>query len=243
MPAHYGIIGYPLSHSFSKIYFTEKFSKEHFSATYDTFPTKTIEEFPALLQSHPDLKGLSVTIPHKKAVMQYLDVVDDAALQIGAVNSIAIKHGVKTGYNTDVIGFENSLKPLLQPQHTQALILGTGGAALAVAWVLKKLGIPFKFVSRNPSENAITYSDLTDEIINTHKLIINATPLGMSPNVAACPPIPYNAIANQHLLYDLIYNPEKTLFLQKGAAQGATIKNGYEMLILQAEASWKLWNS
>ncbi|MCK7559946.1 shikimate dehydrogenase [Chitinophaga sedimenti] len=200
--------------------------------------------FTSLWQQQPELKGINVTIPYKQEVIPFLDDVSDAVKAIGAVNCIRLgEDGKLKGYNTDVIGFRRSLEPLLQPQHNKALVLGTGGAAKAVKFVLKELHIGFTEVSRTASDTAIAYESLTPEMMNEYKLIINTTPLGMYPKVDAAPPIPYEHITAGHLLYDLVYNPAIPLFLQKGADKGATIKNGHEMLILQAEASWEIWNS
>ncbi len=242
MPDTYGIIGYPLTHSFSPDYFSEKFSRERIHARYRKFELESVHDFPALLQSYPDLKGLNVTLPHKTDVIPYLDLLDEDAAAIGAVNCIDIKQGKLKGYNTDVTGFEKSLIPLLRPQHSKALILGTGGGALAVAYVLRRLGIPYRFVSRNQKGNVITYAGLEKELIGTHTLIVNTTPAGMYPHTGACPSIPYEFLTPVHLLYDLIYNPAETKFLSQGKEQGAAAKNGLEMLCLQAEASWEIWN-
>jgi shikimate dehydrogenase len=240
----YGLIGYPLSHSFSKGFFGEKFEKEHITGcAYDNFPIPGINEFPALLEQHPQLQGLNVTIPYKEAVIPFLDELSDAAARIRAVNCIHFRDGKKKGYNTDVIGFSKSLQPLLRPHHQQALVLGTGGAAKAIMYALEQLGITYAVVSRQAANGAISYESLTKEILDTHTLIVNTTPLGMYPKVDTFPEIPYQYLSSQHLLYDLVYNPAETAFLQKGAAQGAAIKNGHEMLILQAEASWEIWNS
>ncbi|NML41432.1 shikimate dehydrogenase [Chitinophaga sp. G-6-1-13] len=239
----YGLIGYPLSHSFSKGFFTRKFEEENIAGhQYETFPIPAITEFPALLAQHPDLCGLNVTIPYKEQVIPYLDELSDAAAKIGAVNCIRFKDGKKKGFNTDVIGFRNSLEPLLQPHHNKALVLGTGGAAKAVTYALQEMNIAYIVASRTPGNGTVAYSSLDQATMEAHTLIINTTPLGMYPNVDACPDIPYEYITSSHLLYDLVYNPAETLFLQKGAAQGAGIKNGHEMLILQAEASWDIWN-
>ncbi|MVT10934.1 shikimate dehydrogenase family protein [Chitinophaga tropicalis] len=239
----YGLIGYPLSHSFSKGFFAEKFAKEGIKdCLYDSFPIPSIEELPALITRYPELQGLNVTIPYKEVVMPYLDELSPAAAQIRAVNCIHFKDGRKTGYNTDAIGFRRSLEPLLQSHHNKALVLGTGGAAKAVQYVLDSMNIPYKLVSRKASPGTITYEQLDEEIMSSHKLIVNTTPLGMYPNVEAAPELPYDLISSGHLLYDLIYNPAVTAFLQKGADRGAVIKNGHEMLILQAEASWEIWN-
>lgn len=243
MPALFGIIGFPLAHSFSPAYFKKKFAEHNTDAVYEPFLLNTIEELPALLQANPTLQGLNVTIPYKEAVLPYLDELDSTAAEIGAVNCIAFKNGKKKGYNTDCIGFEQSLVPFLQPQHTHALILGTGGSSKAVAYALKLLGITYRLVSRAKQTDYLVYEELTPEIIDQHKLIINTTALGMYPNVESAPALSYDAIGAQHLLYDLIYNPEETLFLSRGKEQGAAIKNGFEMLQLQADASWDIWSA
>lgn len=243
MQSVYGLIGYPLLHSFSPGYFKEKFAKAEIDAVYRLFPLANIKKLPQLLAKYPSLSGLNVTIPYKEQVIPFLDDIDNAAKAIGAVNCIKISNGKLKGYNTDVIGFEHSLVPLLQPQHTKALVLGTGGAAKAVAYVLGKLNINYQLVSSSDKTGTIAYRDISTDTIEEHKLIINTTPLGMHPNTDACPDIPYSALGETHLLYDLIYNPEETTFLKKGNAQGATTKNGYEMLVLQAEASWDIWNN
>jgi shikimate dehydrogenase len=237
----YGIIGYPLTHSFSPAYFRKKFAGLHIDAAFEAFELTAIDEFPALLQAHPQLRGLSVTIPYKQTVMPLLDELHTTAAEVGAVNSIAIKNGRTIGYNTDAIGFEQSLVPLLQAQHTHALVLGTGGASKAVAYALRLLGIPCTFVSRSRGNGILSYEELSENIIDTHKLIINTTPLGMYPHVNEAPTISFNSIGHGHLLFDLIYNPEETRFLKLGKERGATTKNGFEMLELQAEASWKIW--
>jgi shikimate dehydrogenase len=241
----FGIIGFPLLHSFSKKYFTEKFEKNHLAdCKYEVFPLQSISEFPALLKSKPELKGLNVTIPHKKNVLAYLD--DRSAIPEGldACNCIKINGGKLYGYNTDVYGFEKSLRPLLKPWHNNALILGNGGAAAAVKSALTKSGIGFRIVSRTLHEDSdLTYGQLNKKMIEEHLLIINCTPLGMMPAIDVYPEIPYEYLTTRHLLYDLIYNPAKTKFLEKGEARGAAIKNGEEMLILQAEENWRIWNS
>lgn len=242
MPAQYGLIGYPLTHSFSPGWFTEKFAREAIDAIYKAYPLEHVEDLEDLLANYP-LRGLNVTIPYKKSVIDLLDELDEAANAIGAVNCIDIRHGIRKGYNTDIIGFEQSLRPLLKPQHTSALVLGTGGAAKAVQYVLDKLAIAYRLVSRAAHESVITYAELDDELIHQHTLIINTSPLGMMPDLHSRPDIPYNAIGEQHLLYDLIYNPAETEFLRLGREHGAGTKNGYEMLVLQAEASWAIWNS
>lgn len=242
----FGLLGKHIDYSFSRGYFSAKFEREKIAdAAYINFDIEQIEDFSEILATHTNLKGLNVTIPYKQAVIPYLDALDDAVLQVGAVNTIAIsKSGQLTGFNTDVIGFEASLRPLLYPHHTKALILGTGGASKAVAFVLESLGIAYQWVSRNPNSNdEISYERLTHDLIAQHNIIINCSPVGTYPNVHHAPQLPYEAITSSHLLYDLIYNPEETLFLQKGKEQGAQIKNGYEMLVLQAEASWDIWNT
>lgn len=238
----YGIIGYPLLTTFSPDYFREKFEALDIHDTYDKFPLEHIEDLNEVLQQHPRLKGLNVTIPYKTAVIPFLDALDDTAKMVGAVNTVKISNGKLTGYNTDVIGFHDSLKPLLQANHNKALILGTGGASKAVAYALHQLQIPFQYVSRTKMEGHLGYSDLTEDIIRTNQLIINTTPLGMKPYEGRMPPIPYTAIDTGHLLYDLIYSPAETPFLLQGKLKGATIKNGYDMLIGQAEAAWNIWN-
>jgi shikimate dehydrogenase len=256
----YGLIGFPLSHSFSKKFFSEKFEKEEIEdANYELFPIEHITALPALLNAHPGLCGLNVTVPHKINVMKYLDWIESDAKNAGAVNCIRISAespveaafsgelGIKghnfrlEGFNTDIYGFEMSLKPLLRNCHDQALVLGDGGAAKAVKCVLENLGIAYRVVTRRHHENNLLFGDLKPHHLEQYKLIINTTPVGMSPDVSACPPIPYEAITHQHLLYDLIYNPEETMFLKKGKERGAAIKNGYEMLVLQAEKSWEIW--
>jgi shikimate dehydrogenase len=238
---HYGIIGYPLAHSFSPAYFRKKFAGMALAATYETYPLSDISELPALLAAHPELAGLNVTLPFKEAVIPHLHELDVTAAAVGAVNCISIKDGRLKGYNTDVAGFEQSLIPLLTSKHTLALILGTGGSSKAVAYVLAQLGIPFHKVSASNAPEALTYDHLYPQVVEVHKLIINTTPLGMYPDIDRCPEIPYDSIGSQHLLYDLIYNPEETKFLQMGKERGAVVKNGFEMLVLQAEASWSIW--
>ena len=239
----FGLIGYPLSHSFSKKYFTEKFEKEKLSdCAYENFPIPAIEHLREVLIK-PGLEGFNITIPYKEQVLSYLDEMTEIVRKIRACNCVRILNGKLHGFNTDVIGFENSLKKKLKPFHSKALILGTGGSARAVQFVLNNLGIPFKSVSRKPSAKSLSYEQLTVDFINRHNLIINTTPLGMFPNVIQAPPIPYQALTPEHFLFDLLYNPEKTLFLKKGEELGASIQNGYEMLVLQAEENWKIWNS
>ncbi|WP_421942089.1 shikimate dehydrogenase family protein [Pedobacter sp.] len=244
----YGLIGYPLSHSFSKKYFTEKFLNEGIEDhQYELFPIEDIKKLPDLIAENPSLCGLNVTIPHKVNVLCYLNEVDEAAEKIGAVNCISIKsfdgENYLKGYNTDAYGFESSLVPLLQPQHTKALVFGDGGAAKAVKYVLEKLGIGYQVVVRKEAPGAILYSDISPEILASHLLLINTTPLGMSPHVDTYPEIDYSQLGTQHLAYDLVYNPLETAFLTKAAVQGAQIKNGLEMLYQQAEKAWAIWNN
>jgi shikimate dehydrogenase len=239
----YGLIGATLAHSFSPAYFKKKFAEHNIDASYEPFPIPVISDLPALFAGNPNLAGLNVTIPYKESVIPYLDELDAAAADIGAVNCIVVKNGRKKGYNTDAAAFEQSLNTLLTPHHTHALILGTGGSSRTVAYVLGQLGIPFQKVSRNKADDLITYEELTPELIAQHKLIVNTTPVGMYPDIDSAPPIPYHAIGDSHLLFDLIYNPEETKFLSLGKEWGATIKNGFEMLVLQADASWDLWSA
>lgn len=239
----FGLIGYPLGHSFSKKYFTRKFETEHIpDCRYELFPLSSISELPALLAANPSLEGLNITIPYKKAVLPFLNSSELPA-GLDACNCIKIRDGKLHGYNTDVLGFEKSLLPLLRPVHNRALVLGSGGAAESIMFVLKKQGIPFELVSRQLQGNAtMTYADLTTDLIRQHTLIINTTPLGTFPNTEYCPDMPYEGITEEHLLYDLVYNPPETLFLRKGKERGALIKNGEEMLVIQAEESWTFWN-
>lgn len=241
----FGLIGYPLHHSFSEKYFSEKFAKENISdCRYELFPIKSIDELKQLVRSLPALKGLNVTIPYKQQVIRYLTDTSEIPDGIRACNCIKIQDKQLIGFNTDHIGFEKSLTPLLKPHHKKALILGTGGAAESVAYVLKKSGIPYSFVSRSPQYASIfTYREINAKKLKDYTIIINTSPLGMYPDVDNCPDLPYSALTEKHLLYDLIYNPAKTLFLVKGERQGAVIKNGEEMLAIQAEESWKIWNS
>ena len=244
---HYGLIGYPLTHSFSKRYFTEKFETGKIDAVYSNYEIDSITRFPEVIASNPELIGLNVTIPYKEQVIPYLDDLNDSASEIGAVNTVKItrtENGIKLkGFNTDTHGFENSLKPLLKPHHTKALILGTGGASKALKYVLKKLGIEFVSASiEELKENEIRYEDIDEKVISERLLIINATPLGTYPKVEGCPDIPYQFLTKDHLLFDLVYNPEVTRFMSLGLEKGATVKNGYEMLLLQAERSYAIWN-
>ena len=242
----FGLIGKNISYSFSRKYFTEKFQKLGLKTyEYKNYDLPEIEEFPFVIyQREDDFKGFSVTIPYKQSIIKYLDETDGDAREIGAVNTIKITNDNRLiGYNTDVYGFQKSIEPLLKNHHNKALILGTGGASKAVAYALSKLNIAYEFVSRNVSENSFLYSMLTEQIIEEYTIIINCTPLGTHPNIENSPNIPYQFITNKHLLFDLIYNPSESKFLQEGKKQGASIKNGLEMLELQAEKSWKIWNS
>ena len=243
----YGLIGYPLGHSFSVGYFNEKFSNEHINAKYINFEIPSIEDFAEVIESNPELRGLNVTIPYKEQVIPYLDSLSPEANAIGAVNVIRItRKGDKThlkGFNSDVIGFTRSIEPLLERHHKKALILGTGGASKAVDYGLRSLGIETKFVSRTKRPGFFTYEEITPEIIKDYNIIVNCTPLGMYPNTDVCPTLPYEAMDSHNLLYDLLYNPDETLFMQKGKEHGAITKNGLEMLLLQAFASWEFWNA
>lgn len=247
MTQTFGLIGYPLTHSFSKKFFTKKFLREGIAAEYENFEIDYIDKLPAIIRENPMLKGLNVTIPYKQDVFAYLDEVDEAAEEIGAVNTIRIEREGENyqlqGFNTDVIGFGDSIEPLLKAHHTRALVLGTGGASKAVVWALQKLGVSTVLVSRSPKgEGQISYRDLDESLMTEHAVIVNTTPLGTYPKTEGFPDIPYQFINDTHLLYDLVYNPEKTLFLKKGEEQGAVIKNGLEMLHGQALAAWGIWN-
>ncbi len=245
----YGLLGYPLGHSFSAKYFAEKFAKEGIDATYKNFEFAEVADAVAYLLQQDDLQGFNVTIPHKQAIMPYLNGLSAEAEAIGAVNVVCVKRDADgtvklLGCNSDVVGFSNSIQPLLRPKlHSKALVLGTGGASKAVMYGLRKLGVEPIYVSRTPKEGQLTYDDLTPEVMRDYKVIVNCTPLGMYPKVDACPDIPYQYLTPDHLLYDLVYNPLETLFMKRGAAQGAVVKNGLEMLHLQAEAAWVDWNS
>jgi len=239
----FGLIGFPLSHSFSKKYFTDKFEREGIrDCRYELFPLEDIQALPGLVEKEPELCGLNVTIPYKQQVIPFLDQMDEEVKQMGACNCIRLIHGKLHGHNTDVIGFEISLRKKWHSSHDTALVLGTGGAAKAVHFVLTRMGIPFREVSRTRSPGVLDYASLTPDIIHSTRLIINTTPLGMYPDVGGLPEIPYDALGPQHFLFDLVYNPEKTGFLEAGERRGATIANGSEMLSLQAEESWKIWN-
>lgn len=234
---HFGIIGYPLHHSFSAKYFNEKFTTSHIDAEYSLIPLKELTE-QRVNELMNSLNGFNVTFPYKQAIIPYLDRLDETAEVIGAVN-VVYKH---VGYNTDCLGFMESMRPLVRPYDKKALVLGTGGASKAVCYGLRKLGICPTLVSRTPHDQTIGYTNLTDEVMAEHTIIINCTPLGMAPDIDSCPAIPYEKITARHLLFDCVYNPEETLFLSKGKAQGATIKNGMEMLFGQAKAAWGIWN-
>ncbi len=240
----FGLIGKNISYSFSKKHFTEKFSDALFNdCSYENFSIDTIEEFPILLKSNPKLKGLNVTIPYKVAIIPYLDSLSKKASQIGAVNVIRFtKKGKLKGCNSDWYGFKKSLQPLLKEHHKKALILGTGGAAKAVAFALKQLDIYCTFASREASEKTINYNLINATTFDNFQIIINCTPLGTSPNVKECPPIPYEFFTNKHIAFDLVYNPQVTEFLKRAEKKGSTIKNGHEMLVFQAEKAWKIWN-
>lgn len=243
----YGLIGYPLKHSFSSKFFTEKFDKEQIDAEYSNYEIADINILPSIISSDSTIKGLNVTIPYKEQVIRFLDELDETAEQIGAVNVIKIikKEGrtILKGYNSDLIGFQNSIRPMIDPLvHTKALILGTGGASKAVEYGLKRLGLESKYVSRTSSAGVFTYRDLTTEVLSEYKVVVNASPVGTFPDVDACPDIPYEYLTDSHLLYDLVYNPPLTKFLELGQKQGAKIKNGAEMLKLQAIAAWNIWN-
>ena len=242
----YGLIGYPLGHSFSKNFFNEKFENEDINAQYLNFELPNIDSLPEIIDMNPELKGLNVTIPYKEKVISFLDYISPEARAIGAVNVIRVTHKGKNvvlrGYNSDVIGFTKSIEPLLERFHRKALILGTGGASKAVNYGLKSLGLETVFVSRFKRPGTIQYEEITPEVIKEYNVIVNCTPVGMYPKVEACPRLPYEAMDSQTLLYDLIYNPDETLFLHNGAIHGATVKNGLEMLLLQAFASWEFWN-
>lgn len=235
---HYGIIGNPLDHSMSARYFNEKFAREHIDAEYALYPLSTLtgERLKELMAS---LDGMNVTFPYKEAVIPYLKCLDETAKAIGAVN--VIYQGV--GYNTDCLGFIAAMQPLLRKDDRKALVLGTGGAAKAVCYGLRQLGIVPTLVSRSPKAGMLSYDELTEEVMAAHTIIINCTPLGMLPDVNTCPPLPYHLVTPRHLLFDCVYNPKETLFLSKGKAQGATISNGLEMLTNQAQAAWKIWNN
>jgi shikimate dehydrogenase len=241
---YFGLIGKTLSHSFSKVYFTEKFEKlglqDH---SYENFELQTIDEIRTVISKHSELKGLNVTVPYKEEVIQYLSSLDPVVKEMNACNCIKIEGRNLIGYNTDVFGFSRSLKKYLNPNHNKALVLGTGGASKAVQYSLSQMQIAFKVISREKQDDILAYEDVTKDILQEHQIIINTTPLGMYPETNSFPSLPYQYLTKKHLLFDLVYNPAKTRFLLKGEESGATIVNGYEMLVLQAEESWRIWNS
>jgi shikimate dehydrogenase len=242
----YGLIGYPLGHSFSIGYFNERFENENIDAKYINFEIPSIDDLPEVLASNPQLKGLNVTIPYKEKVIPFLDSVSPEARAIGAVNVIRVTHKgnkvILRGFNSDVIGFTKSIEPMLEKCHKKALILGTGGASKAVNYGLKSLGLETVFVSRYERPDTIQYESITPDVVKEYNVIVNCTPLGMYPHSDECPKLPYEALDSHNILYDLIYNPDQTLFMKKGLAHGAQVKNGLEMLLLQAFASWEFWN-
>ena len=242
----YGLIGYPLGHSFSRGYFTDYFGREGIEAEYKNFELPCIEQLAEVLQTELTLQGFNVTIPYKQQVFAYLNELSEAAQAIGAVNVVKVMRRDEglylRGYNTDYIGFTDSIRPYLKPHHTHALILGTGGASKAVDYALHQLGLKTQYVSRTAREGIIAYEELTPELMAQYMVIVNTTPLGMHPKVDECPPLDYTLLTSQHLLYDVIYNPTKTLFLQRGEEHGATISSGMDMLIGQAKAAWRIWN-
>ena len=243
----YGLIGYPLGHSFSISYHNQRFADEGINAKYVNFEIPSIDDLPEVISSNPELKGLNVTIPYKEKVMPFLDYISPEARAIGAVNVIKVEHEGKNirlkGYNSDVIGFTKSIEPMLESHHKKALVLGTGGASKAVAYGLKALGVEPVFVSRYERPDTIQYQSITPDVVKEYNVIVNCTPLGMYPKTEVCPDLPYEALDEKNILYDLIYNPDETLFMRRGAQQGAQTKNGLEMLLLQAFASWEFWNS
>ncbi len=243
----FGLVGFPLGHSFSSKFFNEKFQNEHIDAQYENFELPSIEQLPALLAANPQLCGLNVTIPYKEKIIPFLNDMSNEAKAIGAVNVVKVlQQGNRPrliGYNSDVIGFSGSIEPLLAAHHRRALVLGTGGASKAVLYALHKLGVETQLVSRVGRSGIISYADITPHMLaNDFKLVVNCTPVGMYPHTDECPPLPYEAMNEQTLLYDLVYNPSETLFMKRGAEHGAVVKNGLEMLLLQAYASWDFWN-
>ena len=242
----YGLIGHPLGHSFSKSFFNEKFQNEIIDAEYINFDIPDIDDLPEVLASNPELRGLNVTIPYKEKVISFLDSLSPEARAIGAVNVIRVTskgNGFKLkGFNSDVIGFTKSIEPLLEKHHKKALILGTGGASKAIDYGLKALGLETVYVSRYERPGTIQYETITPEVVKEYNVIVNCTPVGMFPHTDECPRLPYEALDEHNILYDLLYNPDATLFMYKGRKQGATVKNGLEMLLLQAYASWEFWN-
>ncbi len=245
----YGLIGFPLKHSFSSKFFTEKFAREGMQAEYLNFEIEDILQLREVILFNQHLRGLNVTIPYKEQVIPFLDEITPEAQRIGAVNTIRIEREPGnmyfyhlTGHNTDYVGFKKSIEPLIRPElHKKALILGTGGASKAVRRVFEEMNIPWKYVSRTGADDRLTYSEIDEAVLHEHRIVVNCSPIGTFPNNEECPDIPYRFLTHEHLLYDLIYNPSETLFLKKGKAQGATVKNGAEMLELQALAAWEIW--
>ncbi|RYY49697.1 MAG: shikimate dehydrogenase [Chitinophagaceae bacterium] len=240
----YGLIGYPLGHSFSKEYFNRKFETEGLvDYFFESFPLEDIRFFPDFLKTNPALKGLAVTIPYKEAVIPYLNQLTPEATEIGAVNCIEFLPGILKGHNTDVIGFRQSFERLLQPHHTKALILGTGGASKAAQYVLRQMNIPYLLVSRKPDDGMLMYEDVKGSLLREYPILVNCSPVGMHPLEQASPNISYQDLDDGNYLFDMIYKPAETVFLQQGKERGSVVKNGYEMLLLQAEANWKIWNA
>lgn len=242
----YGLIGYPLGHSFSQKYFTEKFGREGIDARYDLFPLTKIGEVEKLIDNTPGLKGFNVTIPYKQQIIKYLEWMDEEANAIGAVNVVTVRHAadgrvVLTGHNSDAYGFTESIRPMLKETDKKALVLGSGGASKAVTYSLKKLGVNPIVVSRHPAAGQMAYADIDATVLKDYTVVINASPVGMFPHTDECPDIPYNLLSDRHVCFDLVYNPEETLFLKRAAEHGASVKNGLEMLRLQAEGAWKMW--
>ena len=239
----FGLIGRNISYSFSRNYFSEKFLREGISGSYENFDLKNISEFSAVLKENPELRGLNVTIPYKEEIIPFLDSLDPVAAEIGAVNTIKVEtSGRLIGYNTDYFGFAEALKPYLQPQHKKALILGTGGASKAIAYALKTLEIEYKFVSRKASEDKLTYEDLNENVLKEYKILVNCSPLGTFPKTEEHPNIPFKHLTQDHLIFDLIYNPPQTRFMELAEEKGATVVNGQKMLEFQAEKAWEIWN-
>ena len=243
----YGIIGHPLVHSYSPTFFNQKFAEKGIKSQYSAFDIDSIEQFPDIVSSHPLMRGFNVTIPYKQAVMPYLNEIDNNAKAIGAVNVVKVEQRdgkpYLTGYNSDWYGFTQSIQPLLQPWHTKALVLGTGGASKGIVYALQQMGISYTFVSRAAQEGMLTYEDLSAEVMQAHSIIINTTPVGTFPHTKECPNIPYELITEKHLVYDLIYNPIRTLFLHQAETKGATICNGWSMFVHQALRSYEIWES
>lgn len=242
----YGLIGHPLMHSFSRGFFNEKFNSENIDAEYINFDIPNVDMVKAILKENPTLKGLNVTIPYKEQIIPYLDDISDNAKLIGAINVIKIdrvKGKIRLkGHNSDIIGFQRSIEALIpQEENCKALVLGTGGSAKAIYYGLEQLDVKPTYVSRTEKPGALTYGELTEDVMKNHKIIVNCTPVGMWPHTDECPDIPYQYLTSEHLLYDLLYNPNETLFMVKGKNQGAMVKNGLEMLILQAFVSWDIW--